>query len=52
MVVITTTEGSLLLIFTICGLILHSWLFIETYLNGFTFNTLQPKNGIAVKNTL
>ena len=36
-------QGSLLLIFIICGFILHSLLFIEAHFNSFAFNILQPK---------
>ena len=43
-------KGLLLLIFIVSGLAMHSWLFIETYFNEFTFNTLQLKNIIAETN--
>ena len=43
-------EGLLMLIFIICGLIFHSCLFIETYFNAFTFNTLQQKKCHHQKN--
>ena len=35
--------GSLLLTLTICGLNLHSSLFIGIHFNGFTLDKLQPK---------
>ena len=41
----TYNEDSLLLIFIISGLTLHSWLFIEK-----NFSALQTQNGIATTN--
>ena len=41
----------LLLIFNICGLILHFSLFIKTHFHGFIFNILLPKNVIVTTNT-
>ena len=41
--------GSLVLRLIISGLILHSWLFIETHFKEFALNTLELKNFFAVK---
>ena len=45
-------KGSLLLIFIIYILTLHSLLLIQTHLNGVTLNVIPLKNDIATTNTL